>query len=100
MAEAKRRSIIELSCDEARGFLLKQENYCTIELPSYFKFDELIRGIAQVLEGKSLSELQNGYSPRNIEDVNYRILNNKDGRYEWRPLELIHPALYISLAIT
>ena len=97
MAESKRRSIIELSCDEARGFLLKQENYCTIELPSYFKFDELIRGIAQVLEGKSLSDLQNGYSPRNIEDVNYRILNNKDGRYEWRPLELIHPALYISL---
>ena len=25
------------------------------------------------------------------------ILDNKDGKYEWRPLELIHPALYVSL---
>ena len=97
MAEAKRRSIIELSCDEAREFLLKQESYCTIELPPYFKFDELISSITQVLEGKSLSDLQNSCLPQDIEDVNYRILNNKDGRYEWRPLELIHPALYISL---
>ena len=82
-----------LSCDEAREFLLKQENYCTIKLPSYFKFDELISNTAQELEGKSLSDLQNGYSLRGIEDVNYRILNNKDGRYEWRPLELIHPGI-------
>ena len=34
---------------------------------------------------------------RSAEDINYRVLHNKDGRYAWRPLELIHPALYISL---
>ncbi len=25
------------------------------------------------------------------------IFGNKDSRYSWRPIELIHPALYVSL---
>ena len=32
--------------------------------------------------------------------VNYMILDNKDGKYAWRALELIHPALYVSLVNT
>jgi hypothetical protein len=29
--------------------------------------------------------------------VNYEILTTKDGRFAWRPFELIHPAIYITL---
>ena len=93
---AKRRSIIELSCDQARSFLLKEESYCEIELPRYFQFANLIQDVAKVLKGKLLSDFKCG-SPRDYDDVNHLIMNNKDGRYAWRPLELIHPALYVSL---
>ena len=92
----KKRSLIELSCDEAQAFLLKQESYCTIDLPQYFQFSDLLNGIVKVLEGKQLSDLC-CKSPRKFDGVNHLILNNKDGRYAWRPLELIHPALYVSL---
>ena len=90
------RSILELSCDEARSFFLKQESYCTIDLPPYFHFNELLSGISKVLEGKVFSGLLS-QKPRDFENVNHLILNNKDGRHAWRPLQLIHPALYVSL---
>jgi len=96
-APARRsRSILELSCDEARLFFLKQESYCTIELPPYFHFNDLLSGISKVLDGKVFSDLR-GETPRDFDGVNYLILNNKDGRHGWRPLQLIHPALYVSL---
>ena len=93
----RRRPIPQLSCDEARAFLLKQESYCTIELPQYFQFNDLLlNDVANVLEGRCLSNFWH-HSPKKCEDVNYRILNNKDGRYAWRPFELIHPVVYVSL---
>ena len=92
----KRCSIVELSCSDARIFLLKQENYCTVGLPPYFQFNDLLKETAKVLEGKHLSDFCCG-SPDNFDDVNHLILDNKDGRYAWRPMELIHPALYVSL---
>lgn len=92
---SKSRSIVELSCEEAQKFLLKQKSYCTIDLPVYFNFDNLLSDVDQVLRGKSICRfLQNA---RVFDDINHVIVNNKDGRYAWRPLELIHPALYISL---
>ena len=98
MAKAKRRSIIDLSCVEARAFFLKHESYCNTELPPYFQFDELLQGVDNVLAGKPLSQFWKGRKQlRELEDVNYRILKNRDGKYEWRPVELIHPALYVSL---
>ena len=36
-------------------------------------------------------------NPRDYEDLNYTMLSNKDGRYAWRPFQLIHPALYVCL---
>ena len=90
------RSITELSCDEARTFLLKGESYCTIELPRYFQFDGLLESVSRVLQGDGLGK-SHLRSMRSLYDVNHRILINKDGSYAWRPLELIHPALYVSL---
>ena len=94
--ERKARSIIELSCDEARDHFLKQESYFNVDLPPYFVFDDLLNAVAKMLKGKRLSDFQHR-KPRNHDNVNYFILNNKDGRYAWRPMQLIHPALYVSL---
>ena len=90
------RPIIELPCNEARAFFLKQKSYFKIDLPSYFQFNDLLSEVAEVLDGKHLPGMRS-HSPRKHEDVNYLIFSNKDGRYDWRAPELIHPALYISL---
>lgn len=96
-AHLSRRSILDLAHDEARSFLLKPESYCSLDLPPYIGFAELIEGVHAVLDGKRLTDLRQA-SPRDHDEVNYTILHNKDGRYAWRPFQLIHPALYVSLA--
>lgn len=93
--DVKRISVLDLSNEEARRFFLKAESYCGVDLPPYFVFDNLIARVHEQLEGKKLSSLSN--KPRDYDDVNYTILNNKDGKYAWRPFQLIHPALYVSL---
>lgn len=93
--ERTRQSVLELDCAAARAFFLKQESYCNLDFPPYFRFDALINGVHKVLDGKKLSSLS--FNPRDHDDVNYTILNNKDGKYAWRPFQLIHPALYVSL---
>jgi len=66
-------------------------------LPQYICFDEMIRLVRQELNGKKLSDFYNKKKkPSDYDGVNYTILNNKT-RYTWRPIELIHPALYVSL---
>ncbi len=90
-----RRSILELNCTEARAFMLKAESYCSLDLPPYICFDSLIDRIHKALDGKRLSD--SSINPRDHDDVSHTILNNKDGKYAWRPFQLIHPALYVSL---
>lgn len=92
---ARRKSILDLSAAEAREFLLKPESYCSLDLPPYIRFDALLTKTHMILEGTTLSGLSDG--PSDHEDVNYTILNNKDGKYAWRPFQLIHPAIYVSL---
>jgi RNA-directed DNA polymerase len=89
-------SILELSAKEAREHLLKQESFCSLDLPPYFVFDDLLNKVKKFLEGKNLSEFYHK-NPREFENVNYKILNNKNGKYDWRPFQLIHPAIYVSL---
>jgi hypothetical protein len=81
---------------QARAFFLKSESYCRVDFPPYFQFRQLLKPISEVLRQKRLSEMRSK-SPRECEDVCYSILSNKDGRHAWRPLELIHPAIYGSL---
>ena len=93
--ERTRLSVLELDCAAARVFFLKAESYCNLDFPPYIRFDALIDAVDKVLDGKKLSSLSSG--PRDHDDVNHTILNNKDGKYAWRPFQLIHPALYVSL---
>lgn len=104
------KSILEMSNTEAKEFLLKQESYANFELPQYFVFHPLLQAIDQELASKNVKDYfaqftdEDGKSrqikPDSIEDVNYKFLNNKDGRYAWRPFQLIHPVLYVSLVQT
>ena len=84
-----------MTAKQARAFLLKPESYCNIDLPVYFTFAPLLAAVSKELLGKSLASMSS--KPRDHEGVNYAMLSNKDGRHAWRPLQLIHPALYVSL---
>jgi len=95
MEPPERQSILNMNCDEARAFFLKHETYSDIDLPPYFGFDQVLKKVSKILKKIPLSELS--VSPREFENVNHSLLNNKDGRYAWRPLQLIHPALYVEL---
>lgn len=95
LVKTQRKSILSLSHMEAREFLLKAETYSSVDLPPYFVFGDLIAQVHAKLDGKTLSSLSS--NPRDFDDVNYTILNNKDGKYAWRPFQLINPALYVSL---
>ncbi|MGO9585783.1 MAG: RNA-directed DNA polymerase [Limisphaerales bacterium] len=88
--------MLDLTSTEARTFLLKPESYCNIDFPPYFRFNRLLSSVSKAVERNDLKGMQN-QSPRSCEGVNYPLLTNKDGRHAWRPLQLIHPALYVSL---
>lgn len=90
------KNVLELTEEEAKEFFLKSESYCNFDLPPYFEFNQILADIDTTLKNKNLSDFKDG-SPRDHSDINYKILNNKDGRYSWRPMQLIHPALYVSL---
>lgn len=98
------KKILELSNQEARIYLLKEESYFNFDLPKYFTFQKLLDRVAEKIENKNLKDFysnrpDNGKPnfPSDFENVNYIYLNNKDGKYAWRPYQLIHPALYVTL---
>ena len=81
---------------EARAFLLKPESYCNIDFPPYMQFGQVLSAVSRVIGNTGLERMQSD-KPRNYEGVNYPLLSNKDGRHAWRPLQLIHPAIYVAL---
>lgn len=89
------RSVLTMSAKEAREFFLKPESYCRVDLPPYFDFGQVLEPVCKILSSKSLASVSN--KPHQYEGVNYTIYSNKDGRYAWRPFQLIHPAVYVDL---
>lgn len=112
MTSADYTNILDLTAQEAREFFLKAESYLNFALPKYFVFQDLLDTMSSELQGKELWQLQidklgktggkksHKVKPNDYEGVNYTILNNKDGRFAWRPMQLIHPALYVELVHT
>lgn len=90
------RNILKLNEKEVKEFLLKQESYFNFDLPLYFTFQELISKLDKKLTNKNLSDFRDT-TPRDFDDVNYKLITNKDGKYAWRPFQLINPAIYVSL---
>lgn len=92
-----RKNILELSANEARKFFLKHESYCNIDLPKYFSFSELLERISNKYLGKELGSLANIKAMTNLDDVNYLLYANKDGKLSWRPFQIINPLVYVAL---
>lgn len=90
--------ITKLAHDKAKEYLLKETSFSNFDLPTYFSFHQILSELDTFLVGKNLTGLSSAtIKPRDVESVNYVILNNKDGQYAWRPMQLIHPVLYVDL---
>lgn len=92
----KYRTILDLDHKEACEYFLKEKQYCNIDLPNYFTFQKLLNTIDKRIKSSKLSDFYKS-KPESYNDVNYKILTNKDGKYAFRPLQLIHPAIYVAL---
>ncbi len=92
----RNQSILEFTHEKAQNHFLESKNYCSFDLPKYFDFEPLLLSVHKEFNGKALSVFKQG-NPSHYDDINYDIFDNKDGRYAWRPLQLIHPVLYVSL---
>lgn len=94
-----RKSILELTASEAKDFFLKHESYCNIDLPKYFSFSDLLKKISQEYSGKNLLNdfSQHAGAIGELDDVNYLLYANKNGKLSWRPFQIINPLVYVAL---
>jgi RNA-directed DNA polymerase len=90
------KKLIELSSEEARKHFLKGSSYFNGDMPNYISFEPILKDVGTVLRNDSFTAFKLS-NPSDLPGVNYNFLSNKDGKFAWRPLELIHPAIYISL---
>lgn len=88
--------VIELSNTEARAHFLKGSSYFNGDFPKYISFEPILGAVAEVLGSADYHGFKCA-KPFELPNVNYSFTANKDGRLAWRPFELIHPALYVSL---
>lgn len=91
-------SLIDLSAEEAKTYLLKAKSYFRQDFPPYISLQPVLDEVAAVLGNATFRDFQKGdVKPETLDGVNYRLIASKDGRLAWRPFELIHPAIYVSL---
>ena len=86
----------------ARNFFLKSESYFSVKLPDYINFDESLKSAKKILtskknQPKDINDIANASKYKECDNLNYTLIINKDGKYSWRPLILLHPILYVDL---
>lgn len=90
------KKLIDLSNEEARMHFLKGSSYFNSDLPNYISFEPILKDVSGVLDSGNYAAYKSS-NPKDYAGVNYSFLSNKDGKFAWRPFELIHPAIYVSL---
>ena len=92
------KTVLDLNASEMREFFLQSDRYCTVELPKYFCFTNLLKNLYGHTKKKNESSIVQGCKKAgNFEHINYEIMVNKGSGLDWRKLQLIHPFLYVSL---
>lgn len=91
--------IIDLEAAAAKAYLEKPECYFRSDFPPYISFEVILKDTAAVLGADTYLAFQKPKPDRAVDmsGVNYELLSTKDGRFAWRPFELIHPAIYMTL---
>lgn len=76
---------------------MKPESYCTIDLPPYFVFSDLLQNLSTELGEKTLASISKRDVIKKSDDIHYIFYTNKDGKLSWRPLQILHPLIYVAL---
>jgi hypothetical protein len=94
--------IIDLDAAAAKAYLEKPECYFRSDFPPYISLETILKDVATAMEGQPYTAFQKAKPERAVDmaGVNYELLSTKDGRFAWRPFELIHPAIYMTLVQT
>ncbi|MCK4446726.1 MAG: RNA-directed DNA polymerase, partial [Candidatus Marinimicrobia bacterium] len=90
------KRLIDLTNEEAKKHFLKGSSYFNADLPNYISFEQILSDVDTTLNGRYYFEFK-AINPNDYSGVNYSFISNKDGKFAWRPLELIHPVIYVSL---
>ena len=90
------KKLVELSNEEARKHFLKGSSYFNGDMPKYISFEPILADVVAILNGGNYPAFKS-VNPNDYSGVNYNFVANKDGRLAWRPYELIHPVIYVSL---
>jgi len=90
------KRLIDLSNTEAKAHFIKGSSYFNSDFPPYLSFEPILNDIAAIL-GEGFYAGFQAEKPDAFSNVNYILISNKDGKFAWRQLELIHPVIYISL---
>lgn len=88
--------LTDLSAQEARSYFLKGSSYFNGDLPKYISFEPILNDVFAVLNGGNYHQVKSS-NPYDFPNVNYNFIANKDGKFAWRPYELLHPVIYVSL---
>ena len=101
------KSILELTSDEARQYMLQSEQYCTFRLPEYYVFDKVLSLARTVIGKRDIYQCSKSFidekgkqiivKPSDYDEINYLLYSNKDGKLDYRPLTLINPYYYYLL---
>jgi len=90
------RKLIDMSNTDASQYFLKGSSYFNGDLPDYINFELILNDVSKILDGSKYFGYKK-FNPEDFPGVNYSFVSNKDGRFSWRPYELLHPLLYVSL---
>lgn len=91
------KSVIKMNNNDAKSFFLKKESYFNLELPEYYNLENIIDNVMSAVGQETDFKKFKCGNPRDYESINYKMICNKDGKYGWRPFEIIHPLKYIEL---
>lgn len=87
-----------MTANHAKQYFLKDSSYSSLQLPEYFSFGDTLKAADKLLSNTSIENLSISKTELSkTANLNYQILLNKDGTYDWRPVKLIHPVVYVDL---
>lgn len=93
----KAMTVLSLKSNEALDYFMSTRQFHAFELPEYFDFTQVLDFVRKSIGNKTYEKCV-AQSANNMQDVNFDIMLNKDGRYAVRPLMLSNPFLYYFIA--
>lgn len=82
----------DLNAADAKERFLKDSSHFNGDFPNHISFEPILKNVAEALAGEDFPAHKKKGSLSSYSNVNHSFVANKDGRFAWRPYELMHPA--------